>query len=172
MLDALTVDYSEMPQPTRRVGLWALIRKQKYAFSCEVPINARIIRAANRYARRFGNIRTVGQWNALVERIGEGFHHYKYHDLRDIRLNGMDNSPLVRWHPDKSDWCMPDCRFTKWQVLKRHRSLLIHREYELERRQPEIHAQLRADIAEAKRDIAAIRKAIKETSAALSRTSP
>lgn len=164
--------YCEGRAKQRIVGLWALRKQRRAGKFLAIQTRVVILISANRYIRRFKNVSTVGQWNELIHRIGAGFPEYARSGLSDILISGRDKAPLV-WGNHTSAWNqVPHCRYTKKQIWKRYSRMREQQNARISTEPQSLVAQLRCDIAEAKRDIAAIRKAIKETSAALSRISP
>jgi hypothetical protein len=140
-----------------RYKYWALKGNRR-----QMPQYELINICANRYARRFGGIETVGQWNALCRRIakkgGFGFSSVKhtvfeYDDERD---------PIV-FENEFREYALTDRPF----ISARYKRLVAQQE---ERRREEAErrrAEIWAEVLETKDELRLIRKAIATTKTAL-----
>jgi hypothetical protein len=133
-----------------------------------------LVVCAKRYARRFGGVRTVADWNALILLIAKrsGYTHYATLRSAEMHYTERRKSP-IRFsdkHLGDGRSSRPYCRFSSPEIQARHAQIIEARRIREMNEQQQNESAKRAifsQLWEAKQAIHDINKAIKSAQAAM-----
>lgn len=133
-----------------------------------------IIVCAKRYARRFGGVRTVQQWNELVNRIAKraGFTHHATLRAAEMHHEHRKGSPIFFHEQHFGEWRngRPWAKFSAWDIQQRYIQMLAAKRARINRESEERYKKHRVileQVREVKQAVNAINKAIKSAQAAM-----